>query len=295
VEQLTVRELVAEAASAISRSRAIDHWMPSLSRYDAEELMAAALGSEINAEVRRSLPTSAQRSRFAAMVARRIAGEPVAQITGRFVFRGLELHVQRDVFAPRASSEHLAGEAITFLRRRRGPRVAVDVATGSGPMALAMAAEVPIATVWGLDISASAIALCRSNARRLGIRNVRFRESDMLSGLPRSLRGRVDLFTLHPPYVARHELRTLPREIRDFEPVTSLTDGSADGLDLVRRLAGESDSWLASGGRVFVEVGTYLSRRTQATLRHAGLEDVRWSRDSLGVTRVISGRHRASR
>ncbi len=292
MEQLTVRELLAEAASAISLSRAIDHWMPRLARYDAEELMSATLDADLTAAVRRSKPTSAQRRRYARMIARRVAGEPVAQITGRFVFRGLEMQVQRAVFAPRASSELLADEAIKFLRRRPAPRVAVDVATGSGPMALAMASDVPAAAVWGLDISKQAVALGRGNARRLGIANVRFRQSDMVCGLPRSLRGGVDVFTLHPPYVARHELRSLPREIRDFEPATSLTDGSSDGLELVRRIAAEAPIWLKPGGRLFVEIGTYLSRRAQATLRQAGLVDVTWTRDSLGVTRVISGRRK---
>jgi release factor glutamine methyltransferase len=290
MEQLTVRQLVAEAAEAISRSRAIDHWMPALSKYDAEELMAAVLGTELTPAIRRSLPVPAQRRMFAMMVARRIAGQPVAQITGRFVFRGLELAVQRDVFAPRASSELLAEEAITFLRRRRGPRVAVDVATGSGPMALAIAHDVPSAEVWGLDISPHAVRLARRNATRLGLANVRFRVSDLLSALPLSMREHVDILTIHPPYVARHEVRALPREIRDFEPVTTLTDGSADGLELVRRISAEAPQWLRPGGRLFVEIGTYLSRRAQAALRHAELEDVTWTKDSLGVTRVVSGR-----
>jgi len=290
LEPLRVRELVSEAADAISRSRAIDHWMPALSKYDAEELMSAVLQTELTPTIRRTRPTPAQRRRFALMIARRIAGEPVAQITGRFMFRGLELHVQRDVFAPRASSELLAGEAITFLRRRRPPRIAVDVATGSGPMALAMAAEVPSASVWGVDISDRAVELSRRNARRLTLRNVRFRVSDMLSGLPRSLRAKVDVFTIHPPYVARHEVRSLPREIREFEPLATLSDGSTDGLELTRRLATDAMVWLQPGGRLFVEIGTYLSRRTQATLRHAGFENVTSVRDSLGVTRVVSGR-----
>ena len=290
MEPLTVRELVTEAATAISRSRAIDHWLPSLSRYDAEELMSATLDARLSPQVRRSMPTPAQRRAFAMMIARRIAGEPVAQITGSFTFRGLKMQVRRDVFAPRTSSELLAGEAIAFLRRRRAPRVAVDVATGSGPVALAVGSEVKHVDVWGLDISPEAVRLGRSNARRLGVPNVRFRVSDMLAGLPRSLRGAVDSMTIHPPYVARQELRSLPREIRDFEPVTSLTDGSNDGLGLVRRLAYEAGEWLAPGGRLFVEIGTYLSRRAQATLRRAGFEDVTWKRDALGVTRVISAR-----
>lgn len=293
MERLTVRRLLADGTGAIAGSRAIDHWLPSLARYDAEELMAAALGAPVTPQLRGTVPTAAQRRRFAHMIERRVTGEPVAQITGRFRFRGLDLRVRPDVFAPRASSEHLAGQAITFLRRRPAPRLAVDVASGSGPIAIALADEVRASQVWGLDISREAVLLCRANARRLGVDNVRFAQSDLLSALPRSLQGRVDAFTIHPPYVARHEVRTLPREIRDFEPLHTLSDGSADGLELVRRLAADATRWLAPGGALYVEVGTYLSRRAQAALRRAGLHDVRWSRDTLGVTRVISGRRPA--
>lgn len=287
---LTVRELLTEASSAINRSRSIDHWQPSLAKYDAEELMVETLGTPLTRNLRASRPSAAQRRRFAGMIARRIAGEPVAQIAGHFVFRGLDLRVRRGVFVPRFSSELLAGEAITALRRRRGARVAVDVATGTGPVALAIAHEVKGAAVWGVDISPDAIALCRANAQRLGIRNVRFRVSDMLDALPSAMRGGIDVLSIHPPYVARSEIHVLPREIRDYEPIHSLTDGSDDGLGLVRRLAADGHEWLRPGGVLLVEIGTYLSRKTQATLRRAGLIDVRSIRDSLGVTRVISAR-----
>ena len=254
--------------------------------------MSAVVDAPLTPAIRRSHLDAPKRRRFAMMVARRIAGEPVAQITGRFPFRGLELRVRRGVFAPRTSSELLAGEAVRALRRRRASRVAVDVATGSGPVALAMANEVRDASVWALDISREAVVLGRANARRLGLSNVRFAVSDLLAALPQSMRGDVDVITIHPPYVAKHELRTLPREIRDYEPLTSLTDGSSDGLGLVRVLAGQATEWLRPGGSMLVEVGTYLSRRTQATLRRAGLDDVAWTRDSLGVTRVVSGRRK---
>ena len=289
-EKPTVRALLAEGAGAIGRSRSIDHWQPSLSRYDAEELMTAALGRALSPALRAAVPSSAERRRYAQMIARRIRGEPVAQIIGHFDFRGLELRVRRGVFVPRVSSELLAGEAIKALRRRRGSRVAVDVATGTGPVALAVAHEVPDASVWGIDISAEAIALCRDNARRLEIHNVTFLVSDMLDSLPSRLRGSVDVFTIHPPYVARGDLRILPREIRDFEPLHSLTDGSDDGLGLVRVLAGVADEWLRPGGVLLVEIGTYLSRKAQAVLRRANLDGVAWTRDALGVTRVVSGR-----
>ncbi len=286
----TVAETLHAATEAISRSRSIDHWNPSMSRYDAEELMAAVLGGGLDAAVRRSVLSPPQRRRYATMIARRIGGEPVAQIVGSIVFRGLELRLRRGVFGPRSSSELLAAEAVKALRSRRGSPLAVDVATGSGPVALAVAHEVPRAEVWGIDISPAAVRLGRDNARRLGISNVHFRVSDMLDALPSRMRGAVDVFTIHPPYVARAELRVLPREIRDFEPLHSLTDGSDDGLGLVRVLADHSREWLRPRGVLLVEIGTYLSRRAQAVLRHAGLTDVSWTKDALGVTRVVTGR-----
>jgi release factor glutamine methyltransferase len=294
-ESDTVAALLQDATEGIRESRSIDHWLPSMARYDAEELMAAVLGTELTARARRAPLTQGQLRRYRTMVARRMAGQPVAQIVGSIRFRGLELRLRRGVFGPRSSSEFLAAEAIAALRRRRGDRLAVDVATGSGPVALAVAHEVPQAEVWGVDISAPAIRLGRDNARRLGIGNAHFRVSDMVDGLPSRMRGVVDVFTIHPPYVARREIRTLPREIRDFEPLHSLTDGSDDGLGLVRRLAAESGEWLRPGGVLLVEVGTYLSRSAQAVLRRAGLVDVAAKKDSLGVTRVVSGRQPRSR
>jgi len=287
---LSVGTLIAGAAREIAQSTAIDHWQPSQSRYDAEELMADVMDGPVNAATRRRVLSPKRQRRFAAMVKRRVAGEPVPRIIGSFPFRGLDLHMRDNVFVPRISSELLAGEAVKALRRRRSPRVAVDVATGAGPMALAMANEVRDAEVWGVDISKDAVALGRHNAKHLKLDNAHFGVSDLLDGLPDRLRGAIDVITIHPPYVARREIKTLPREIRAYEPRSSLTDDSSDGLGLVRRLAESSHEWLRPGGVVLVEVGTYLSRSAQAALRRAGLVNVTWKRDSLGVTRVVAGR-----
>jgi release factor glutamine methyltransferase len=193
------------------------------------------------------------------------------------------------VFIPRSSSESLAGEAIRRLRRRRHP-VAVDVATGSGPVALAVASEVPAARVYGTDISAPALSLARANARRLSIPNVTFLRSDVLSGLPKDLERGIDVITVHPPYVARSMMSDLPVEIRAFEPETSLTDQSDDGLGLVRALLDQAPRWLRTGGWILVEVSPDLSRRLGGLLRRNGYRDVKSHKDSLGATRVIAGR-----
>ena len=287
---ITVSEHIDKAIRKIDKSTAIDHWDRNLGRYDAEELMSEVLGRKLTPALLERELDSTSKQRFAAMVARRINGEPIPRIKGHYAFRGLDLLVREGVFVPRASSELLAQEAIRALRRRRGQRVAVDVATGAGPVALAVANEVRNAEVWGVDISEDAATLGKDNARRLGLRNAHFRAGDLLDALPRRLRGEIDVFTIHPPYVLRRDLKELPKEIREFEPLQSLTDGSDDGLGLVRRLATEAHAWLKPGGFLLVEVGTYLSRRAQATLRAARLVDVTWTKDELGVTRVVSGR-----
>jgi release factor glutamine methyltransferase len=286
---ITVTEHIDKAVRKIDKSKAIDHWDRNLGRYDAEELMTEVLGRKLTPEILDRILDAQSKKRYVAMVARRVNGEPIPRIKGHYAFRGLDLLIRDGVFVPRASSELLADEAIRALRRRRGQRIAVDVATGAGPVALAIASAVRGSEVWGVDISMEAALLGKDNARHLGLRNIHFRAGDLLDALPQRLRGEIDVFTIHPPYVLRGDLKELPREIRAFEPLQSLTDGSDDGLGLVRRLAAESHEWLRPGGVLLVEVGTYLSRRTQATLRAARLVDVSWTKDDLGVTRVVSG------
>ena len=254
---------------------------------EAELLLAHVLGHQPT-DADEHVPAAARR-RFAALIERRSAGEPAALITGRTSFRGLELRTRPGVFIPRSSSESLAGEAIRRLRGRRSP-VAVDVATGSGPVALSVAAEVPRSQVLGLDISPAALALARANAKRLEISNVAFLRSDVLAGLPGALHARVDVFTVHPPYVARAQMEELAAEIREFEPEESLTDQSEDGLGLVRQLIDQAPAWIRPGGWVLVEVSPDLSRRVGGLLRRNGYRDVKSHRDSLGATRVVAGR-----
>lgn len=284
---MTVDEVLSAAAEQIAGAEAIALWRPYVARMEAESLLARAFGRAVDdpAEV---VPAAVRR-RFAGYLQRRLTGEPAALIVGSITFRGMELRTRAGVFVPRNSSESLAGEAIRRLRPRRAP-VAVDVATGSGPVALAVAAEVRKARVVGVDINPKALTLARENATRLGITNARFLRSDVLAGLPPELLGTVDAFTVHPPYVAVDLVPTLPVEIRDFEPPESLTDQSVDGLGLVRRLVAEAPPWLRRGGWILVEVSPDLSRRVGGLLRRNGYRDVKSHRDALGATRVIAGR-----
>jgi release factor glutamine methyltransferase len=286
---MTVRvsELLDGAEARIKASEAIELWRPYMARLEAASLLGFVIGHEPE-DAEEVVPPAAHR-RFDALIARRITGEPAALIIGTTTFRGLELRTKAGVFIPRSSSESLAGEAVRRLRRRKRP-VAVDVATGSGPVALAVASEVKEARVFGVDISPPALSLARANAKRLAIPNVTFLRSDVLSALPKDLERGVDVVTVHPPYVARSMMSDLPVEIREFEPETSLTDQSEDGLGLVRALVDQAPRWIRPGGWILVEVSPDLSRRVGALLRRNGYRDVKSHKDSLGATRVIAGR-----
>jgi release factor glutamine methyltransferase len=285
----TVRELVRDAERRLRRSPAIDHWPADRERREAQTLLAFVLG--VNAEdLDKSDTVDVRRAgRFSTLVRRRTGGEPMPHILGWTEFRGLRLRVRPGAFVPRQSSEFTVEQALRRLRRRTRP-VAVDLATGIGPIALATAAAAPRARVFGTDISPDALRQARANARALRLSNVTFRRGDLFGGLPRSIRGAVDVITLHAPYVPQHEVRDLPLEIRGFEPEHTLTDYSDHGLSLLERAAAEAGAWLRSRGWLLLEVSPDFARRVRGLLVRAGYRDVRSTKGWPEVSRVLVGR-----
>jgi release factor glutamine methyltransferase len=280
-------ELLDRAVRTLEASPAIDHWQKDRELIEAEDLLCHALGvDEIDPDEE---VAAVARRRFDRMIARRADGEPTQLIKGFAVFRGLEVLARPGVFVPRDSTEFLAEQAVRRLRRRRRP-VHVDVATGGGTVALAVVNEVRGVRTFGTDISAEAIRVARRNAARLGLRAT-FAVGDLFGGLPAGLRGTVDVVTLHPPYVARAELRDLPDEIRRWEPVHTLSDQSRDGLGLIGRTAGEAGDWLEPGGWLLIEVSPDRARAVGAVMRATGFRQIRSTADrGFKVTRVMVGR-----
>jgi release factor glutamine methyltransferase len=183
--------------------------------------------------------------RLEALVRRREAGEPVEWIAGWAPFCGLRVGVTAGVYVPRAQTEVLARAAVAALAARGGG-VAVDLATGSGAVALVLAAAG--AEVVATEVDPVAVACARANG-------VAVFEGDLDEPLPASYEGRVDVLTANVPYVPTGALELLPRDVRDHEPVLAL-DGGADGLDLVRRVLALAPRWLRPGtGTVLVEIG----------------------------------------
>jgi release factor glutamine methyltransferase len=283
---MDAKSVVKRAVATLKASEAIDHWQKGRERIEAEDLLMYVLGYE--PEPREEVSGKDSR-RFFALVERRATGEPIPFIKGFTEFRGLDLLARPGVFVPRDSSEFLAEQAVRRLRRRRRP-VHVDLATGGGPVALAVASEVGKARVFGTDLSEDAIKLARKNAKRLDV-GVRFVRGDLFGALPRAILGTVDVITLHPPYVAAHEIDDLPDEIREWEPVDTLTDHSDDGMGLVTRTVEEAPMWLRKNGWLLVEVDPDRARDVRRVLVAARYREVRSTKGGeLKVTRVVVGR-----
>ncbi|HEX7127559.1 MAG TPA: peptide chain release factor N(5)-glutamine methyltransferase [Thermodesulfobacteriota bacterium] len=277
-------------------------------RLDAEVLLADALGLGRAALIARRpepLPGGALEA-FEARVARRAAREPVAYIVGRQEFYGLDFEVTRDVLIPRPETELLVEEALDNLpgaslaragvNPARAPEVpaesstprVVDVGTGSGCIAVAIAVHAPAARVIAVDASEAALAVARRNAARHAVAGqIEFVRGDLLAGLD----GPFDLVVANLPYVSTEEVGTLMPDVRLYEPALALDGGAGDGLALVRALVAQSVGRLAPGGLVILEVAAGQAARVADLLRSVGaFSDVSIRRDLAGIERVVRGR-----
>jgi release factor glutamine methyltransferase len=283
---MEARRLLSRAVKTLRASDSIDHWQKDREQIEAEDLLQHVMGYDPEPEEDIG---GRRRREFDALIERRAAGEPIPYIKGYAEFRGIELLTKPGVFVPRDSSEFLAEQAVRRLRGRKKP-VHLDLATGGGTIALAVADEVPKAQVWGTDVARDAVKLAAKNAERLGLR-ARFVRGDLFEGLPKKLGGRVDVITLHPPYVPAAEVDDLPDEIRDWEPAHTLTDSSADGMGLIHRAAAESPDWLRRDGWLLMEVSPDRAKDVKKVFGRAGFRDVASTKGGeLKVTRVIVGR-----
>lgn len=216
-------------------------------RLDAELLMADALGTTRDALILRHLDDPVPAT-FADLVARRLAHEPVAYITGTRDFWTITLHVAPGVLIPRPDSETLIEAAVAHFAGTPGPRSVLDLGTGSGALLLAALAEWPQAHGIGIDASDAAIAIARDNAAQLGMAD----RAQILHGDWTGHGGPHDLILCNPPYIGTDE--PLPRDVADWEPATALFAGP-DGLGDYRRIAALLRPQLAPGGVACIEIG----------------------------------------
>jgi release factor glutamine methyltransferase len=186
------------------------------------------------------------------LIQRRGQREPLQYIVGSTSFCGLEMALDRRVLIPRPETELLAERAWKFLQNYPAPPVSLDLCTGSGCLAIALARNVPSAEVHATDVSAEALEVARGNARNHGVSDrIHWHRGDLLAAVP--VEARFDLIVSNPPYVPSARIETLQPEVREHEPRGAL-DGGADGLDFYRRLAAQAHPFLRPGGRVMVEL-----------------------------------------
>ena len=207
--------------------------------------------------------TPQQAADYAACVQRRAAGEPLPYITGQIEFFGLTFTVTPDVLIPRPETETLVEAALAWLKAHPDA-VAVDVGTGSGCIAAALAVHAPALRLYAIDISPAALRVARANAERHTVaEHITFLEGDLLTPLPEA----VDLIVSNPPYVTDDEWDALPLSVRQ-EPRTALLAG-ADGLDAIRQLLAQAQTRLRPGGLMLVEIGERQGEAAQALARAA--------------------------
>ncbi|TLM67348.1 MAG: peptide chain release factor N(5)-glutamine methyltransferase [Deltaproteobacteria bacterium] len=255
-------------------------------RLDAELLLADLLqldrvGLYLNFE--RPLQAD-ELGAFRERVRRRAGREPLAYILARTEFWSLPLKVTPAVLIPRPDTELLVEEA---LKRPSGPARVLDVGTGSGALAIALAHERPAWRVTAVDLSPAALAVAAENARTNGVaERIDFAEAD-LAALPG---GPYELVVANPPYIPVADLAGLMPEVRDFEPRLALA-GGVDGLDAYRALARQAGRLLTPGGWLLVEVGIDQAAAVRELFAAAGLAEIFTARDLAGIERVVGARH----
>jgi release factor glutamine methyltransferase len=253
-------------------------------RLDAARLLRHVTGWDAAALLVHSRDAIAEddERRFHELVEQRARRRPMQHLTGVAPFWRHELRVTPDVLIPRPETEHLVEAALDWLKPLERP-VIVDVGTGSGCIALAIAAERPDATVHAVDLSAAALAVARDNAARLGLERVRFHEGDLLA----PLKGQaIDVVVSNPPYVGANEVDTLAPEVRDHDPRLALVP-PGDRFSIYRRLAEGTGDLLRPGGALMVEIGQGMEDEVLRIVSAAGFAVARVVPDLQSIPRVV--------
>jgi release factor glutamine methyltransferase len=266
---------------------------------DPPRLSAELLLSHVLAVPRIKLYTDYERplsekelSTYRELVRRATEQEPIAYLTGKAHFFNLEFDVSRDVLIPRPDTETLVENVLQFVRHQAGfesPRV-LDLCTGSGCIAAAIAYHLKSAVVTATEISPKAAEVARRNIDRLGLKDrVLVEEGDLFQPLSRIVDAQpFHLIVSNPPYIPTAQLETLDRSVREYEPLTAL-DGGLDGLVVHRRILAEAPARLLPGGRVYLEIAFDQGELAQqVAAEYEAFEAIRILKDFGGRDRVLT-------
>lgn len=288
---VTWRELLAEATQRLTHA-GVDEAEVSARRIVEE--CSGADGAEL-ALVLGDLVTERGMAAFDRRLARRLAGEPIQYVVGRWGFRSLDLFVDHRVLIPRPETEIVAGVVIDEVRRLlavHGDATAVDLGCGSGAIGLSVAAEVVGAEVWLTDLSDEALAVARSNLAGLGRKavNTRIAAGSWFEALPRELEGSVAVIASNPPYISESE--ALAPAVAEWEPRMALVAG-ADGTEALEGIVEAAPTWLMDGGSLVLEMSPWQTDRI-AERASAAFGEVEIFDDLNGLARGVVARHRSA-
>jgi release factor glutamine methyltransferase len=263
---------------------------------DAEFIIAHCLGTEPmilyrdDPEIQENVM-----SLIETFLRRRAKREPLHYILGYTEFHGLKIRVGPGVLIPRPETELLVEEAIskiTKLKTQNSKLRILDLCTGSGCIALALAKAFPDAEIYGIDISGAAIHYAEENAKNNGMKNVTFLKGSLFEPLTKKLTSRIshlafDLIISNPPYIKKGDIITLQPEVRDWEPDDAL-NGGEDGLEYYREIMSEAINYLKRDGLLMSEIGIDQAEAVKEIARDAGFENISLKKDYAGIERIMT-------
>lgn len=282
---MTLIEAINHAASQLAAAGV------STARLDAEVLLRHAVNRDrawLLAHMQEELADDHWKI-FERAVERRGRREPLQYITGRQEFWGIEFMVTPDVLIPRPETELIIESAVRSVKDRNGPRLIIDLCTGSGCIAVSLAKELPQARILATDASSQAISVARGNARRHGVADrIRFFEGDLFAPLEElDIHGQVDIIVSNPPYVSSGDFSALQPEVRDYEPKMALLAGP-DGTQVQRRIINGASRFLIKHGLLIMEMGLGQAGMLAHLIRQRkDYSSLNILKDLAGIDRVI--------
>ncbi len=285
---MTIHDILNESTKALEAAG-----IPS-ARIDAEVLLSFCLGCD-RLEFYKNPDMAISETQLAAfrnLIARRLQWEPVAYITGRKEFWTFVLEVNSSVLIPRPDTEVIVAETIDICRKIDSSEIKIlDIGTGSGAIALALASEITGAKVVATDISPLAVNLAQKNAVALGLKDkINFRQGNLFEPVD----GIFDIIVSNPPYIAAEEYEKLPAGVKDYEPQDALLAGKS-GLEFYEKLIYEAAGFLQKNGWLLLEIGAKQEAGVRKIMETAGFYDsIEMRKDYAGLPRVIKVRRKVS-
>ncbi len=228
---------------------------------------------------------------FLRFVQKRSTGYPMAYLLNEKQFMGLDLYIEEGVLIPRGDTEVLVEYVIDYINKTYGDENinVLDIGIGSGAISLSIGKYCPKARVYGMDIGYTPIKVSNINKDKLGLTNVSFYQGDLFQAVKDlDLKNNCEIIISNPPYIPKDGLKTLQKDVLDFEPILAL-DGGVDGLDFYRKITCESKEYLVAGGMLIYEIGYDQGQQLIQIMKDNGFENIEVIKDLQGLDRVVIG------